>query len=94
MAFDGDTLYVAESDAIVKYAWNAGKLGPQETVIDGLPDTDPDGDDVHRWKSVVVGPDHLLYLPLPQLHQRRAWRTSRWTRRAARSPRSIRRPAR
>jgi len=65
MAFDGDTLYVAESDAIVKYAWNGGELGPQETVIDGLPDLDPDGDDVHRWKSVVVGPDHQLYLPLP-----------------------------
>jgi glucose/arabinose dehydrogenase len=65
MAFDGDTLYVAESDAIDRYRWEDGKLGPKETVIGGLPDTDPDGDDVHRWKSVIVGPDHLLYLPLP-----------------------------
>lgn len=65
MAFDGDTLYVAESDAIVAYSWDDGKLGPQHMVRDGLPDTDPDGDDVHRWKSVVVGPDHQLYLPLP-----------------------------
>jgi glucose/arabinose dehydrogenase len=65
MAFDGDTLFVAESDAIVAYSWTDGKLGPQHMVIDGLPDTDPNGDDVHRWKSVVVGPDHQLYLPLP-----------------------------
>jgi glucose/arabinose dehydrogenase len=65
MALDGDTLYVAESDAIVAYSWDDGELGPQHMVIDGLPDTDPNGDDVHRWKSVVVGPDHQLYLPLP-----------------------------
>jgi glucose/arabinose dehydrogenase len=65
MAFDGNTLYVAESDRIDRYAWNDGRLGPRQTVIDNLPDTDPNGDDVHRWKSVIVGPDHLLYLPLP-----------------------------
>jgi glucose/arabinose dehydrogenase len=65
MAFDGDTLFVAESDAIVAYSWTDGKLGPQHTVIDGLPDTDPNGDDVHRWKSVIVGADKQLYLPLP-----------------------------
>jgi glucose/arabinose dehydrogenase len=69
MAFDtfhgNRVLYVIESDRLDRYAWSASGPGARTTVVDHLPDLDPDGDDVHRWKSVVVAPDHTLYIPLP-----------------------------
>jgi glucose/arabinose dehydrogenase len=69
MAFDTfhgrRVLYVIESDRLDRYAWSASGPGARTTVVDGLPDLDDQGDDVHRWKSVVVAPDHSLYLPLP-----------------------------
>jgi glucose/arabinose dehydrogenase len=69
MAFDTvdgrRVLYVVESDRLDRYAWTARGPGRRTTVVDHLPDLDDQGDDVHRWKSVVVAPDHTLYLPLP-----------------------------
>lgn len=69
MAFDTfhgkRVLYVIESNRLDRYPWTASGPGARTTVIDHLPDLDDQGDDVHRWKSVVVGPDHTLYLPLP-----------------------------
>ncbi len=68
LAFDRwrgrEVLYVAESDRLDRYAWSHGAPGARETVADNLPDTDPNGDDVHRLKSVAVGPDHTLYVTL------------------------------
>jgi glucose/arabinose dehydrogenase len=55
-------LYVAESDQIDRYSWNARRPGPARSVIAGhLPDTDPAGDDVHRPKDVAVAPDGTVY---------------------------------
>jgi glucose/arabinose dehydrogenase len=55
-------LYVAESDQIDRYSWNAGRPGGTRSVIAGrLPDTDPAGDDVHRAKDVAVAPDGTVY---------------------------------
>jgi glucose/arabinose dehydrogenase len=69
MAFDTlggrRVLYVIESDRLDRYAWTANGPGTRTTVVDHLPDLDDQGDDVHRWKSVVVAPDHTLYIPLP-----------------------------
>ncbi len=55
-------LYVAESDRVDRYTWTGGRPAHRMTVVDGLPDTDATGDDVHRAKSIVVGPDHTLYV--------------------------------
>jgi glucose/arabinose dehydrogenase len=55
-------LYVAESDQIDRYGWNAGHVSGTRSVIAGhLPDTDPAGDDVHREKDVAVAPDGTVY---------------------------------
>jgi glucose/arabinose dehydrogenase len=67
MAFDTldgrQVLYVAESEEIDRYAWKSdGALGGRTIVVAELPDADPGGDDVHRLKDVVVGPDHLIYV--------------------------------
>jgi glucose/arabinose dehydrogenase len=67
LAFDtlgGRTvLYVAETNEIDRYLWNAnGTLGARTIVVKGLPDADATGDDVHRSKGVAVGPDHRLYV--------------------------------
>jgi glucose/arabinose dehydrogenase len=57
-----EVLYVAESDEIDRYPWSAGRVTGPATVIAGhLPDLDPAGDDVHRAKDVVVGPDGTVY---------------------------------
>jgi glucose/arabinose dehydrogenase len=57
-----EVLYVAESDEIDRYPWAAGRVTGPATVIAGhLPDLDPAGDDVHRAKDVVVGPDGTVY---------------------------------
>jgi glucose/arabinose dehydrogenase len=57
-----EVLYVAQSDQIDRYRWAAGRVTGAATVIAGhLPDVDPAGDDVHRAKDVVVGPDGTVY---------------------------------
>jgi glucose/arabinose dehydrogenase len=55
-------LYVAESDQIDRYPWGPGGVGGPRTVIaGGLPDQDPNGDDVHRPKDVAVAADGTVY---------------------------------
>ena len=55
-------LYVAESDQIDRYRWTGDGISGVRTVIaKGLPDLDPDGDDVHRAKDVTVAADGTVY---------------------------------
>jgi len=55
-------LYVAESDQIDRYPWSSGGIGGTPAVLAGdLPDTDPQGDDVHRMKDVTVTADGTVY---------------------------------
>ena len=64
LAFDGSTLYVAESDRIDAYTYASGGLSGRRTVIDGLPDaksTELGGRYAHALKSVAVGKDGWLY---------------------------------
>ena len=65
MAFDGTTLYVAESDQITAFTYANGIVTDQRVVVPGLPDEkSPDlrGAYAHALKSVVVGPDRALYV--------------------------------
>jgi hypothetical protein len=56
-------LFVAESDEIDRYLWRGvAGVGVRAVIVRGLPDLDPRGDDVHRVKSLVVGPDHRIYV--------------------------------
>jgi glucose/arabinose dehydrogenase len=56
-------LYVAESDKIDRYLWRGvAGVGARTMIARHLPDLDPRGDDVHRAKSLVVGPDHRIYV--------------------------------
>jgi glucose/arabinose dehydrogenase len=67
MAFDGSTLYVAESNRIDSYTYSKGKVGKRTTVLSGLPDSkskDLKGAYAHALKSVAVGPDHALYVSI------------------------------
>lgn len=64
MAFDGSTLYVAESDRIDAYTYAGGAATDRRTVVDGLPDAkSPDlkGAYAHALKSVAVGDDGAVY---------------------------------
>ena len=55
-------LYVAESDQIDRYPWEAGGIsGPRTVIAGGLPDLDSSGDDVHRAKDVTVAGDGTVY---------------------------------
>ena len=67
LAFDGDTLYVAESDQIDAYAYTNGEVSGRRVVVDGLPDDkSPElgGKYAHALKSVAVGPDKSLYISI------------------------------
>ena len=67
LAFDGSTLYVAESNRIDRYSYAKGKVGKRRTVISGLPDKGGKtlkGAYAHALKSVAVGPDHALYVSI------------------------------
>lgn len=67
MAFDGDTLYVAESNRVDAYRYADGKATGRRTVVAGLPDAStPElrGAYAHALKSVAVGPDHELYVSI------------------------------
>jgi glucose/arabinose dehydrogenase len=67
LAFDGTTLYVAESDKIRAYTYAAGAATGPRLVADGLPDAkSPElgGQYAHALKSVAVGPDHALYFSI------------------------------
>ena len=67
LAFDGTTLYVAESNRIQAYTYAAGAATAPRVVADGLPDSKSDelgGQYAHALKSVAVGPDHALYFSI------------------------------
>lgn len=67
LAFDGGTLYVADSDRIIAYDYADGAATDPRTVAGGLPDArSPElgGAYAHALKSVAVGPDHALYFSI------------------------------
>jgi glucose/arabinose dehydrogenase len=67
LAFDGNTLYVAESDQIDAYHYTGGSLSRRRVVVAGLPDAkSPElgGAYAHALKSVVVAPDHSLFFSI------------------------------
>lgn len=64
LAFDGDTLYVAQSDQILGYRYQDGAASAPRTVVSGLPDSrsaELGGAYAHALKSVAVGPDRSVY---------------------------------
>jgi glucose/arabinose dehydrogenase len=63
--FDGDTLYVAESDQVNAYTYSDGQVSGRRIVVDGLPDAkSPDlrGAYSHALKSVAIGDDGSIYV--------------------------------
>src|SRR6201996_567833 len=57
-----EVLYVGESDQIDRYPWSAhGISGARTVVARDLPDQNPLGDDVHRFKDVTVARDGTVY---------------------------------
>ena len=67
LAFDGRTLYVAESDRIDAYTYTSGGLTGRRTVVDALPDAkSPElgGRYAHALKSAAVGKDGWLYFSI------------------------------
>lgn len=65
LAFDGNVLYVAESDRVDAYDYRDGAVSGRRTVVDGLPDAStPElrGAYAHALKSVAVGDDGALYV--------------------------------
>ncbi|HEY2217111.1 MAG TPA: hypothetical protein VGH21_06420, partial [Solirubrobacteraceae bacterium] len=67
MAFDTvegvQYLYVAESNQLDRYVWGAGgTLGTRTVLVKGLPDGSKTGDDVHKPKTIAIGPDHTIYI--------------------------------
>jgi len=67
LAFDGNTLYVAESDQIDAYRYTGGALSRRRVVVAGLPDAkSPElgGAYAHALKSVAVAEDHSLFFSI------------------------------
>ncbi|BBY74328.1 gluconolaconase [Mycolicibacterium parafortuitum] len=67
LAFDGATLYVAESDQVNAYDYADGAARSARVVAGGLPDDrSPDlrGAYSHVLKSVAVGPDGAVYFSI------------------------------
>ncbi len=67
MAFEGSTLYVAESDQVDAYDYADGAAVNRRTVAEGLPDArSPElrGAYAHALKSVAVGPDGAVYFSI------------------------------
>lgn len=65
LAFDGDTLYVAESDQVDTFAYDHGRVSGRKVVIPGLPDAkSPElgGAYAHALKSVAIGRDRKIYV--------------------------------
>ena len=65
LAFDGATLYVAESDRVSTWTYDAGRASGRRTVVDDLPDgSTPElrGAYAHALKSVAVGRDGAVYV--------------------------------
>lgn len=67
LAFDGSTLYVAQSDQVDAYDYVGGAAINPRTVAGGLPDdrsADLRGAYSHVLKSVAVGPDGAVYFSI------------------------------
>lgn len=67
LAFDGSTLYVAESNQIRSYDYTGGAATNGRTVVADLPDAKSDelgGSYAHALKSVAVGPDRSVYFSI------------------------------
>ncbi|MEU4693696.1 gluconolaconase [Actinoplanes sp. NPDC023714] len=67
LAFDGDTLYVAESDQLVAFTYAGGRVSGERVVAGDLPDAkSPElgGEYAHALKSVAVGEDRSLYISI------------------------------
>jgi glucose/arabinose dehydrogenase len=67
MAFDGSTLYVAESNRLRAYDYAAGRATNPRTIVDDLPDAksrELGGHYAHALKTVIVGPDRSLYFSI------------------------------
>lgn len=67
LAFEGSTLYVAQSDQVDAYDYAAGAATNPRIVAGGLPDDrSPDlrGAYSHVLKSVAVGPDGAVYFSI------------------------------
>jgi glucose/arabinose dehydrogenase len=65
LAFQGDTLYVAESDQVDSFSYSAGAVTGRRVVIGGLPDAkSPElgGAYAHALKSVAIGRDGTIYV--------------------------------
>ncbi|MBW6435141.1 gluconolaconase [Actinoplanes hulinensis] len=65
LAFNGDTLYVAESDQVNAYTYRNGKVSDERVVVGGLPDDkSPElrGAYSHALKSVAIGKDGTIYI--------------------------------
>ncbi|RSM53707.1 gluconolaconase [Actinoplanes sp. ATCC 53533] len=65
LAFTGSTLYLAESDQVDRFTYQAGTLTGKQVVVDGLPDAkSPElgGKYAHALKSVAIGEDGALYI--------------------------------
>ncbi|MGY4866648.1 PQQ-dependent sugar dehydrogenase [Mycolicibacterium elephantis] len=67
LAFDGDRLYVAESDQVDVYDYADGTASNRRTVVADLPDAesaDLRGAYAHALKSVAVGRDGAVYFSI------------------------------
>ena len=67
LAFIGNTLYVAESDQVDGFTYQAGVVSDERVVVDGLPDAkSPElgGAYAHALKSVTIGKDGALYVSI------------------------------
>ncbi|WP_232343921.1 PQQ-dependent sugar dehydrogenase, partial [Actinoplanes awajinensis] len=65
LAFDGDTLYVAESDQVDAFTYKDGAVSGKRVVVGGLPDAkSPElgGAYAHALKSVAIGEDGTIYV--------------------------------
>ncbi len=67
LAFDGDTLYVAESDEVAAFDYRGARAEARRVVAGGLPDArSPElgGAYAHALKSVAVGHDGAVYFSI------------------------------
>jgi glucose/arabinose dehydrogenase len=67
LAFDGGTLYVAESDRLDAYRYVGGAATGRRVIVDDLPDAKGEGLGgayAHALKSVAVGPDKAVYFSI------------------------------
>lgn len=67
LAFEGSTLYVAQSNQVTAYTYADGQARDERVIAPGLPDAkSPDlrGAYSHALKSVAIGPDGAIYFSI------------------------------